>query len=345
MCRFFSSTLLGAAAVGAALLATDVQAQPMPPRPMPPAVRPAPPPPAAQGANPMTPMPNPMPGFTGGTNQFPGFTGTNPNGVPPAAGANNQSPATTGTQAPTANQATVNQTQPMVTPNAGATNPFAPSAPMGVPFTNPQGTGISQQGTQSTATGTTTGTTNGNTNGTTTTTNQSNTGNLGTPATTGTSTGATGTSNGSKTTPAANGATGQGFGNAPPPLTDDSSFIRRPQAAGTGAAGASAAGATAAAGTGVFLNTGNLLRGLATMKVSSASNLNGGDIVNIGSSFNRVQTAALTQSLKSDPKAQQNAQALTQMLQQHGLISRNQYAVGFVGGKVYIADATNSSSP
>jgi hypothetical protein len=87
-----------------------------------------------------------------------------------------------------------------------------------------------------------------------------------------------------------------------------------------------------------------MLRGLSDMKVGSLNNLNGGDVVNIGKSFNRVQVEALTMSLRANPQAQKNAQMLTQLLQQRGLVSRDQFVVGYVGGKLYVADATTSAS-
>jgi len=92
------------------------------------------------------------------------------------------------------------------------------------------------------------------------------------------------------------------------------------------------------------LSTDALLRGLADIKLSNLSNLNGGDVVNINTAWNNVQVQALQQSLKANAGASSNALAMTQLLQQRSLLSRDQFVVGFMGGKVYVATSGSSTT-
>jgi len=293
-------------------------------------------------------MPNPPVGFNGQPPAGPSpinNAGTQTGNFNPNGQVTTPNPGTgpTGTQTGSTPQGS-SAIQPSFNPATGFSNPMPSTSPSGLPFTSPQGTGINdvgqsaanqnqqngqnQQGIPATQPGSQAQQSGQTTTGTTGTSNQSGTG------TSGTSNGSGSNSSSSSTNPYGS-ATGQAY--VPPtPAFDDSSLIRAPQSS----AGGSAA---AAPGSTMLLNTNSLLRGLADLKVANVTSLNGGDVVNIGTSWNQVQVNALGQSLRANPQAQKNAQAMTQMLQQRGLVSRNQYVVGFVGGKAYIADVSGSS--
>jgi len=284
-------------------------------------------------------MPNPPGAFNGTAPNFGPGAGNN-NQTPMPNGVRNR-PGSAGSQAPSA---TPGQTQPTVNPNTGLVNPVPPVSPAGLPFTSPQGTGLNDQSA---------GSQNQTGNQQSPTGSQAQTGaTSGTPAQTGTGSsdtpnGTGSTSDASKTNPY-NSTTGQSY-ERPTTPPDSSQLIRAPQGAGAGAGTGSASGAAAGAAAGTpgsraLLDTNSMLRGLSDMKVGSLNNLNGGDVVNIGKSFNRVQVDALTMSLRANPQAQKNAQMLTQLLQQRGLVSRDQFVVGYVGGKLYVADATSAST-
>jgi len=118
--------------------------------------------------------------------------------------------------------------------------------------------------------------------------------------------------------------------------SNNNSLVRSPTSSGS-ANVSNSTGANAS-----LLSTDSLIRGLTDMKVSNLNKLNGGDLVNINSSWNNVQVQALRQTLQSNSSAQANAQMLTQLLQQRGMLSRDQSVVGFIGGKVYISGTGSS---
>jgi len=158
---------------------------------------------------------------------------------------------------------------------------------------------------------------------------------------TGTTNNGTGTTNnGTDTTSAPNSFSGQAVTPTRPSF-DSSGASRNPQGSTNSAASPSnPSGSGTPSNNASQLSTDVLLRGLADVRVSNLSNLNGGDVVNISTSFNKVQIQALEQSLKANASAQSNAQIMTQMMQQRGLMARDQVVVGFMGGKVYVASAS-----
>jgi len=223
------------------------------------------------------------------------------------------------------------QGQPNVNPATGLVSPIQPVTPNpttgGVPFNQgavtPNQSGFTPGQTDATG-GTTTGS--GTNNGTGTTNNGT-------------------TNTGTGTTPAPNSESGQAVTPARPSF-DSSGAIRTPQGSTNSAASPSTPGGSgtptnsSASNNASQLSTDGLLHGLADVRVSNLSNLNGGDVVNISTSFNKVQIQALEHSLKANAGAQSNAQIMTQMLQQRGLMARDQVVVGFTGGKVYVASAS-----
>lgn len=78
----------------------------------------------------------------------------------------------------------------------------------------------------------------------------------------------------------------------------------------------------------------SLMRGLVSMNLNNV-NVRADDVVNVNDAMNGQQVQGLAQALSGNTQARQNAQVLTRMLQERGVLRANQRVLGFANGRVY----------
>jgi len=332
---------ISAAILSAAILVAPLQAQPPHPKaglaPMPLAVGQRGPGPAAA---PMGPAGAARPFDVISQPGQPGQPAATGTGTQPTTSPSQRSATTTGGTGTTATN-----------PPAGAASPARPAPPSGtIPAQPFPGTGQPAIPAQPVSPNGLNGTT---TNGTPAGTDPAGTNSTGTGTDSSNQTGTNPNTTFGNTTPPAgfytnnrsNQSQGFGVGNQQS-NTNDRSLVRTPNtSSSTNGTNATNSGTNAGNTTnGSLLSTDGLLRGLSDVKLSNLSNLNGGSLVNINTAWNNVQVQALEQSLKANAGASSNAQTMTQLLQQRGLLGRNQFVVGYMGGKVYIADSGSATT-